>query len=122
MSEVQRGYGTLIPDEDIPISGILHESDVHHRLAPQPIIVSSESWRLRVVRVVKKQLRLPQTNTNTFRTSHIQKIGTRKIPIYAPGYMSNLDINREYTRAGWFYSGVSVTHVVSEAERIAGLF
>ena len=51
-----------------------------------------------------------------------KKIGTRKIPIYAPGYMSKLDTDREYSRGGWFYSGVSVTHVVSEAERIADLF
>ena len=36
--------------------------------------------------------------------------------------MSKLYTDREYTRAGWFYSGVSVTHVVAEAERIADLF
>ena len=36
--------------------------------------------------------------------------------------MSRLEMNREYTRAGWYYSGVSVTHVVTEAERIADLF
>jgi protoporphyrinogen oxidase len=29
VSHVRVGYGTLIPDERIPISGILHESDVH---------------------------------------------------------------------------------------------
>ena len=30
--------------------------------------------------------------------------------------------NVKYSRAGWFYSGVSVTHVVAEAERIADQF
>ena len=37
--------------------------------------------------------------------------------------MSTLDDNnRRFTRAGWFFSGVSVTHVVAEAERIADKF
>ena len=26
---IEYGYGTLIPDKSIPISGILHESDIH---------------------------------------------------------------------------------------------
>ena len=123
VSEVQRGYGTLIPDEGIPISGILHESDVHpsprapvdHRLF-RIMAPSSRSSSEEVVRACLKQI-LTHSEPVIFK-----KIGTRKIPIYAPGYMSNLDINREYTRAGWFYSGVSVTHVVAEAERIADLF
>ena len=123
VSEVQRGYGTLIPDADVPISGILHESDVHssprapadHRLfrimAPTSRASSEEA-----VRACLKQI-LTHSEPVIFK-----KIGTRKIPIYAPGYMSKLDTDREYTRGGWFYSGVSVTHVVSEAERIADLF
>ena len=123
VSEVQRGYGTLIPDADLPISGILHESDVHssprtpadHRLfrimAPTSRASSEEA-----VRACLKQI-LTHSEPVIFK-----KIGTRKIPIYAPGYMSKLDINREYTRAGWFYSGVSVTHIIAEAERIADLF
>ena len=123
VSEVQRGYGTLIPDEDIPISGILHESDVHlsprapvdHRLF-RIMAPSSRSSSKEAVRACLKQI-LTHSEPVIFK-----KIGTRKIPIYAPGYMSNLDINREYTRAGWFYSGVSVTHVIAEAERIADLF
>ena len=123
VSEVQRGYGTLIPDEDIPISGILHESDVHpsprapadHRLF-RIMAPSSRSSSEEAVRACLKQI-LTHSEPVIFK-----KIGTRKIPIYAPGYMSKLDINREYTRAGWFYSGVSVTHVIAEAERIADLF
>ena len=123
VSEVQRGYGTLIPDEGIPISGILHESDVHpsprapvdHRLF-RIMAPSSRSSSEEVVRACLKQI-LTQSEPVIFK-----KIGTRKIPVYAPGYMSNLDINREYTRAGWFYSGVSVTHIIAEAERIADLF
>ncbi len=123
VSEVQRGYGTLIPDADVPVSGILHESDVHssprapadHRLfrimAPTSRASSEEA-----VRACLKQI-LTHSEPVIFK-----KIGTRKIPIYAPGYMSELDTDREYTRGGWFYSGVSVTHVVSEAERIADLF
>ena len=123
VSEVQRGYGTLIPDEDIPISGILHESDVHpsprapvdHRLF-RIMAPSSRSSSEEAVRTCLKQI-LTHSEPIIFK-----KIGTRKIPIYAPGYMSNLDINKEYTRAGWYYSGVSVTHVIAEAERIADLF
>ena len=123
VSEVQRGYGTLIPDEGIPISGILHESDVHpsprapvdHRLF-RIMAPSSRSSSEEVVRASLKQI-LTHSEPVIFK-----KIGTRKIPVYAPGYMSNLDINREYTRAGWFYSGVSVTHIIAEAERIADLF
>jgi protoporphyrinogen oxidase len=123
VSEVQRGYGTLIPDEDIPISGILHESDVHqsprapadHRLF-RIMAPSSRSSSKEAVLACLKQI-LTHSEPVIFK-----KIGTRKIPIYVPGYMSKLDINREYTRAGWFYSGVSVTHVIAEAERIADLF
>ena len=52
-----------------------------------------------------------------------KKIGQRSIPSYNPGYMSTFDDNhRSFTRAGWFFSGVSVTHVVAEAERIADKF
>ena len=30
MLDIEIGYGTLIPDRSIPISGILNESDIHH--------------------------------------------------------------------------------------------
>ena len=36
----------------------------------------------------------------------------RRIPKYPPGYMGSLETGEaEYTRSGWFFSGVSVTHV-----------
>ena len=123
LGDVQLGYGTLIPDEDLPISGILHESDVHlssrapadHRLF-RIMAPSSRSSDEEAVRTCLKQI-LTRSEPVLFK-----KVGTRKIPIYEPGYMSQLDKNREYTRAGWFFSGVSVTHVIAEAERIADLF
>ena len=41
VSEVQQGYGTLIPDEEIPISGILHERMAIHRLLPADHVFSN---------------------------------------------------------------------------------
>jgi len=123
VNDVERGYGTLIPDEEIPISGILHESDVHlsprapanHRLF-RIMAPSSRNSDQDAIRTCLKQI------LTTSEPVMFKKIGTRTIPVYKPGYMSNLDASREYTRAGWFYSGVSVTHVVAEAERIADVF
>mgnify|MGYP005745767185 FL=1 len=123
-SNVPLGYGTLIPDEDIPMSGILHESDVHQ--SPR---APSEHRLFRIMAPCNRG-----GNEESIRASlkqHLcaedpvlfQKIGRRKIPCYPPGYMAALDSESvEWTRAGWFYSGVSVTHVVAEAERIADLF
>ena len=52
-----------------------------------------------------------------------EHIGVRRIPSYPPGYMASLmSEDQSFTRAGWFFSGVSVTHVVAEAERIADRF
>ena len=52
-----------------------------------------------------------------------EHIGRRSIPSYPPGYMASLtDVSNEFTVAGWCFSGVSVTHVVAEAERIADYF
>ena len=51
-----------------------------------------------------------------------QHIGDRKIPSYLPGYMASLSKEKyAYVRAGWGFSGVSITHVISEAERLADL-
>ena len=51
------------------------------------------------------------------------KIGERKIPRYLPGYMAGLNqLNSDFSHAGWSISGVSITHVVDEAERFAELF
>ena len=52
-----------------------------------------------------------------------KKIGERKIPSYMPGHLKKMDqIKPEWSYAGWHYSGVSVTHVADQAERIAELF
>jgi len=52
-----------------------------------------------------------------------EHIGVRSIPSYPPGYMDSLSTqSADFTRAGWCFSGVSVTHVVAEAERIAATF
>ena len=52
-----------------------------------------------------------------------EHIGVRAIPSYPPGYMASLSTDTPgFTRAGWCFSGVSVTHVVAEAERIAARF
>ena len=51
------------------------------------------------------------------------KIGERTIPMYKPGYMSKIsNLDNERNLVGWSVSGVSITHVVCEAERIAELF
>ena len=52
-----------------------------------------------------------------------KKIGERKIPSYTPGHLSKMNqLNPEWSYAGWQYSGVSITHIVDQAERIAELF
>ena len=51
------------------------------------------------------------------------KIGERKIPKYPPGYMKMIaQMDYQCSYVGWSVSGVSITHVVDEAERIAELF
>jgi len=123
-ASVPLGYGTLIPDETSPVSGVLHESDVHgsprappgHRL----FRVMSPAAQTGTDADVKAALRhlLCEAEPVLF-----EKIGERTIPSYPPGYMASLDpTDAAFTRASWFYSGVSVTHVVAEAERIAALF
>ena len=124
VSSVPIGYGTLIPDRDSPISGILHESDVHgtprapegHRL----FRIMSPAIQTQSMISIKDSLRRHLSDAEPILFEHI---GARKIPSYPPGYMATLSVvNPEFTRAGWFFSGVSVTHVVAEAERIAAEF
>ena len=122
--DVPIGYGTLIPDQSLSISGILHESDVHsskrapsnHRLFRVMSPNSRTASEIQVREDLKKIL-----------CKHdpvlFECIGERRIPKYPPGYMSSLHTsNVEYTRSGWYFSGVSITHVVAEAERIAKIF
>ena len=124
ITTVPIGYGTLIPDNEIPVSGILHESDVHttsrapanHRLFRIMAPRSREGDEAAVRNSLKQILSGKEPIL-------FKKIGQRSIPSYNPGYMSTFDDNnRSFTRAGWFFSGVSVTHVVAEAERIADKF
>lgn len=118
------GYGTLIPDAHAPISGVLHESDVHasprapagHRL----FRLMSPAARGATDDEVKQSL---QTYLCDAEPVIFEKIGERRIPSYPPGYMASLEVlNPEFTRAGWCYSGVSITHLAAEAERIADAF
>ena len=122
--DIPIGYGTLIPDQSISISGILHESDVHstnrappnHRLFR---IMSPNSRRASEVEVKEDLKKILCKHDPVL----FECIGERRIPKYPPGYMGSLDTGEaEYTRSGWFFSGVSVTHVVAEAERIAERF
>lgn len=118
------GYGTLIPDPNAPISGVLHESDVHasprapdgHRL----FRLMSPVQRGANDEDVKRSLRtyLCKAEPVVF-----ERIGERRIPSYPPGYMASLELTKSaFTRASWYQSGVSITHVVAEAERIADAF
>ena len=124
VSHIKKGYGTLIPDVKIPISGILHESDVHnsqrcpkgHRLFR--LMVPHNRWDNDLNSVQECAESLLATNPIIFK-----KIGERKIPHYKPGHMSKLSqISLDCSYVGWSYSGVSITHVIDQSERIAELF
>ena len=124
VATVPVGYGTLIPDLSSPVSGILHESDVHgtsraptgHRL----FRIMAPASRGEDHDAVRAALRHLLCDAEPVLFEHI---GMRKIPSYPPGYMASLTgVSNEFTQAGWCFSGVSVTHVVAEAERIADRF
>ena len=126
VSGVEKGYGTLIPDSYSPISGILHESDIHssarapesHRLFR--LMVPHTRWDANE-QSVREALR--ELDGFSGEPAIFQKIGERKIPRYPPGYLSSLmDYKGDLSFSGWTGSGVSVTHVVDEAERISELF
>lgn len=122
--DIEIGYGTLIPDRSIPISGILNESDIHHsKRCPEGhrlfrLMVPHERWDGNEESVLLHAKKLLADKYVLF-----SKIGDRKIPRYRPGYMSKIsDISNDKNLVGWSVSGVSITHVVCEAERIAELF
>ena len=124
VKNIEMGYGTLIPDTKIPISGILNESDLHnssrapkgHRLFR--LMVPHSRWDGDEELILKHAEKLLATNPVLF-----SKIGVRKIPRYEPGYMAKISkLESEKNLIGWSVSGVSITHVVCEAERIAELF
>jgi len=51
-----------------------------------------------------------------------ENIGTRGIPQFKPGHMARVAKSRyDFTYLGWSVSGVSITHVVDEAERLVEL-
>tara|TARA_B100001559_G_C16475434_1_gene611078 strand:+ start:453 stop:1709 length:1257 start_codon:yes stop_codon:yes gene_type:complete len=124
VSNVKFGYGTLIPDRNIPISGILNESDLHHsKRCPNGhrlfrLMVPHDRWDGNEESVLLHAKKLLADKYVLF-----SKIGERKIPSYKPGYMSKIsNFGNDRNLVGWSVSGVSITHVVCEAERIAELF
>tara|TARA_B100000035_G_scaffold238244_1_gene206523 strand:+ start:381 stop:1637 length:1257 start_codon:yes stop_codon:yes gene_type:complete len=124
VADVKVGYGTLIPDSQLPISGILHESDLHHsQRCPEGhrlfrLMVPHNRWDKDEQKVIHCAEKLLARDPVLF-----VKIGERKIPSYSPGYMTSLNqLDKDCSFAGWSISGVSITHVVDEAERFAELF
>ena len=124
VKHIEVGYGTLIPDKQIPISGILHESDVHQsKRSPE----GHRLFRLMVPNVRwegdNESVKISVESLLAKKPVMFKKIGERKIPSYMPGHLKKMDqIKPEWSYAGWHYSGVSVTHVADQAERIAELF
>ena len=124
VEHIEVGYGTLIPDKEVPISGILHESDVHQSKR------SPEGHRLFRLMVPKSRWKGDEDSIRTSAEQLLakdpvmfEKIGERRIPSYIPGHLSKVaQIKPECSYAGWYYSGVSITHVADQAERIAELF
>ena len=122
VAAVPVGYGTLVPDSNMPISGILHESDVHlsarapngHRLFR--LMVPHSRWGGDVAEVKKCVRELISIAEPVL----FRQIAERKIPRYPPGHLARIarDI-RKVNRAGWGTSGVSITHIACEAERFA---
>lgn len=124
VSHIANGYGTLIPSNELPISGILHESDVHQSARSPPghrlfrLMVPHKRWNDDIDSVKESAESLIAKDPVIF-----TKIGERAIPRYKPGHLSRMaKIESKCSYAGWFYSGVSITHVVDQAERIAELF
>lgn len=125
ISHVKVGYGTLIPASNIPISGILHESDIHHsNRAPEGhrlfrLMVPHSRWNGDHQSIKECAHELLSSSKSVI----FHHLGERKIPSYPPGHMNQVSQqNDTFTRAGWAFSGVSITHVIAEAERIAALF
>ena len=125
IQNVPIGYGTLVPDASIPISGILHESDVHassrapdgHRLFR--IMVPHARWDGNE-ESVRRALEALLTDAEP---ALFACIGERSIPKYGPGHLQGIARKSiKYTEIGWGVSGVSVTHVIDQAERISECF
>ena len=125
VESLEIGYGTLIPEPDIPISGILNESDIHfssrapkgHRIFR--LMVPNNRWNgdlQTIERWAKNLISLKEPVIFEF-------LGEKYIPSYPPGYMSSISKQKvDFTQVGWGFSGVSITHVIAEAERISEIF
>jgi len=125
VADVSYGYGTLIPDASVPISGILHESDLHHsKRAPK----NHRLFRIMAPHVrwdgdEKAILNSIEQLLSTEKPVLFKNLGVQSIPSYPPGYMQSLSHDASGSSfVGWGVSGVSVTHVVDEAERVSELF
>ncbi len=125
VQHIPLGYGLLIPDKSTPISGILHESDIHHsQRAPDGhrlfrLMVPHERWDQDNLTVRKSLAEFFGNNEPVL----FENIGTRSIPRFKPGHMDKISkLRYEFTYLGWSVSGVAITHVVDEAERLAERF
>ncbi len=123
-ASVPVGYGTLFPDVDSPISGILHESDVHHgQRAPAGhrlfrLMVPHSRWNgeEESVRAALRTMLCPAE------PAMFEILGTRHVPPVGPGHMQRVAEHAEpWSWIGWSATGVAITHVISEAERLVDL-
>ena len=118
------GYGTLCPNPSSPVSGILHESDVHHGARAPPghrlfrVMVPHARWdgEERSLRKAVEAMLCPAE------PALFEVLGTRRVPHVRPGHMQRVAKHAEpWSWIGWSATGVAITHVVSEAERLADL-
>jgi len=118
------GYGTLCPNPSSPVSGILHESDVHHGARAPPghrlfrVMVPHARWdgEERSLRKAVEAMFCPAE------PALFEVLGTRSVPHVRPGHMQRVAKHAEpWSWVGWSATGVAITHVVSEAERLADL-
>ena len=123
-SAVPVGYGTLCPDPSSPVSGVLHESDVHHGArAPSGhrlfrVMVPHARWdgEERSLRQAVETMLCPAEPVL------FEVLGTRRVPHVRPGHMQRVAGHAApWSWIGWSATGVAITHVVSEAERLADL-
>ena len=123
-SAVPVGYGTLCPEPSIPVSGVLHESDVHHGARAPP--------GHRLVRVMVPHARWDGEEDSLRQAVEtmlcpaepvlFEVLGTRRVPHVRPGHMQRVaEHAAPWSWIGWSATGVAITHVVSEAERLADL-
>lgn len=118
------GYGTLCPDPTSPVSGILHESDVHHGARAPPghrlfrVMVPHARWD-----GDEDSLRQAvETMLCPAEPVLFEVLGTRRVPHVRPGHMRRVaEHAAPWSWIGWSATGVAITHVVSEAERLADL-